>query len=86
MTASPTGGAAAAGAGTVDRGQPTEPAREPLQPQREERRQALEPEPARGITLNFQGPVLGSPEEFARVVRREIDKLDRRGYNPGKGL
>jgi TP901 family phage tail tape measure protein len=79
-------GSSAGGSGTVDRGQPQQTQPETLQPRREERRQPIEPEPARAITLNFQGPVLGSPEEFARLVRREIDKMDRRGFNPRTGL
>lgn len=79
------GGSSVGALGTQDRGEREQPDRQPLRSPREDRRQPREPEPTSGVTLNFQGPVLGSPEEFARFVRREIDKLDRRGYNARTG-
>ncbi len=80
------GGSSVGALGTQDRGEREQPDRQPLRSQREDRRQPREPEPTSGVTLNFQAPVLGSPEEFARFVRREIDKLDRRGHNARTGL
>jgi TP901 family phage tail tape measure protein len=42
-------------------------------------------EPGRTINFNFTAPVLGTPEDLARNLRREFERMDRNGFNPRIG-
>jgi TP901 family phage tail tape measure protein len=70
------GGAGAGSGGGID----------PLRAQPERRQSAQNPRGVGGdgpaVQFIFNGPTLGTPEDLARDLRKQFDKLDRIGNNP----
>ncbi len=71
----PSGSTQQGGGGGIDRQRPESEPRAPLADPR-----ATSDRPP--VTINFNGPTLGTPEDLARELRREFSKLDRIGNNP----